>query len=130
MERNRPVETSQPVKEGNIFKQTVFSGTFPNGSTKSVCFIYFLSGITGIFVPMVDYPCLHFFLSAINEMRHIGLEQKCNHSANEQSECQPALLAAQIPCHRRLERAKMPFKIHHFVSTKFLVTFPYQTFLL
>ena len=54
MERNRPVETSQPVKEDNLFKQTVFSSNFPIGSTKNMCSIYFLSGIAGIFMSMVN----------------------------------------------------------------------------
>ena len=54
MERNKPVEKSQPVKEDNLFKQTGFSGNFPIGSTKNMCSIYFLSGITGIFMSMVN----------------------------------------------------------------------------
>ena len=56
MERNRPVETSQPVKEDNLFKQTGCSGNFPIGSTKNMCSIYCLSGITGIFMSMVNNP--------------------------------------------------------------------------
>ena len=56
MERNKPVEKSQPVKEDNLFKQTGFSGNFPIGSTKNMCSIYFLSGITGIFMSMVNNP--------------------------------------------------------------------------
>ena len=54
MERNKPVEKSQPVKEDNLFKHTGFSGNFPIGSTKNMCSIYFLSGITGIFMSMVN----------------------------------------------------------------------------
>ena len=54
MERNKPVEKSQPVKEDNLFKQTGFSGNFPIASTKNMCSIYFLSGITGIFMSMVN----------------------------------------------------------------------------
>ena len=56
MERNKPVEKSQPVKEDNLFKHTGFSGNFPIGSTKNMCSIYFLSGITGIFMSMVNNP--------------------------------------------------------------------------
>ena len=56
-ERNKPVEKSQPVKEDNLFKHTGFSGNFPIGSTKNMCSIYFLSGITGIFMSMVNNPC-------------------------------------------------------------------------
>ena len=58
MERNKPVEKSQPVKEDNLFKQTGFSGNFPIGSTKNMCSIYFLAGITGIFLSMVNNPGL------------------------------------------------------------------------
>ena len=54
MERNKAVETSQPVQEDNLFKHTGFSGNFPIGSTKNMCSIYFLSGITGIFMSMVN----------------------------------------------------------------------------
>ena len=54
MKRNKPVETSQLFKEDNLFKQTGFSGNFPIGSTKNMCSIYFLSGITGIFMSMVN----------------------------------------------------------------------------
>ena len=54
MEWNKPVEKSQPVKEDNLFKHTGFSGNFPIGSTKNMCSIYFLSGITGIFMSMVN----------------------------------------------------------------------------
>ena len=54
MERNKPVETSQPAEEDNLFKHTGFSGNFPIGSTKNMCSIYFLSGITGIFMSMVN----------------------------------------------------------------------------
>ena len=54
MERNRPVETCQPVKEDNLFKHTGLAGNFPIGSTKNMCSIYFLSGITGIFMSMVN----------------------------------------------------------------------------
>ena len=54
MERNKPVEKSQPVKEDNLFKHTGFSGNIPIGSTKYMCSIYFLSGITGIFMSMVN----------------------------------------------------------------------------
>ncbi len=50
MERNKPFETFQPVKEDNLFKQTVYFGNFPVGSTKNVCSIYFPFGNTGIFV--------------------------------------------------------------------------------
>ena len=57
MERNKPVEKSQPVKEDNVFKHTDFSGNFPIGSTKNMCSIYFLSGITGIFMSMVNNQC-------------------------------------------------------------------------
>ena len=56
MERNKPVEKSQPVQEDNLFKHTGFSGHFPIGSTKNMCSIYFLSGITGIFMSMVNNP--------------------------------------------------------------------------
>ena len=63
MERNRPVETSQPVEEDNLFKQTGFSSNFPIGSTKSVCSIHFLSGIIGIFVSIVNNPSLMSFIS-------------------------------------------------------------------
>ena len=56
MERNKPVEKSQPVKEDNLFKHTGFSGNFPIGSTKNMCSIYFLSGITGIFMSMINNP--------------------------------------------------------------------------
>ena len=56
MERNKPVEKSQPVKEDNLFKHTGFSGNFPIGSTKNMCSIYVLSGITGIFMSMVNNP--------------------------------------------------------------------------
>ena len=63
MERNRPVETSQPVEEDNLFKQTGFSSNFPIGSTKSVCSIHFLSGIIGIFVSIVNNPSLISFIS-------------------------------------------------------------------
>ena len=59
MERNRPVETSQPVKEDNLFKHAGLSGNFPIGSTKNMCSIYFLSGITGIFMSMVNNLCLN-----------------------------------------------------------------------
>ena len=58
MERNKPVEKSQPVKEDNLFKHTGFSGNFPIGSTKNMCSIYFLSGITGIFMSMVNNLCV------------------------------------------------------------------------
>ena len=58
MERKKPVETSQPVKEDNLFKHTGFSDNFPIGSTKNMCSIYFLSGITGIFLSMVNNPCV------------------------------------------------------------------------
>ena len=54
MKRNKPVETSQLFKEDNLFKQTGFSGNFPIGLTKNMCSIYFLSGITGIFMSMVN----------------------------------------------------------------------------
>ena len=60
MERNKPVEKSQPVKEDNLFKHTGFSGNFPIGSTKNMCSIYCLSGITGIFMSMVNNPCFDF----------------------------------------------------------------------
>ena len=33
IERNKPVEKSQPVQEDNLFKQTGCSGNFPIGST-------------------------------------------------------------------------------------------------
>ena len=58
MERNKPVEKSQPVKEDNLFKHTGFSGNFPIGSTKNMRSIYFLSGITGIFMSMVNNQTL------------------------------------------------------------------------
>ena len=54
MERKKTVEKSQPVKEDNLFKHTGFSGDFPIGSTKNMCSIYFLSGITGIIMSMVN----------------------------------------------------------------------------
>ena len=54
MEQNKPAETFQPVKEDNLFKQTVYSGNFLVGSTKNVCSIYFPFGITGILVSMVN----------------------------------------------------------------------------
>ena len=54
MERNKPVETSQPGQEDNLFKQTGCSGNFPIGSTKNMCSIYLLSGITVIFMSMVN----------------------------------------------------------------------------
>ena len=63
MERNRPVETSQPVKEDNLFKHTGFAGNFPIGSTKNMCSIYFLSGITGIFMSMVNNPYIVFYFT-------------------------------------------------------------------
>ena len=66
MERNRPVETSQPVKEDNLFKQTVLSSNLPIGSTKNICSIYFLSGITGIFMSMVNNPCVTQLLSVLH----------------------------------------------------------------
>ena len=44
----------QPVKEDNLFKHTVYSERFPVGSTEKVCSIYFSSGITGMFVLMVN----------------------------------------------------------------------------
>ena len=56
MKRNKLVETSQLVKEDNLFKQTGFSGNFPIGSTKNMCSIYFLSGI---------------FMSMVNNHSHI-----------------------------------------------------------
>ena len=58
MERNTPVEKSQPVQEDNLFKQTGFAGNFPIGSTTNMCSIYFLSGITGIFMSMVNNQSL------------------------------------------------------------------------
>ena len=58
MERNKPVETFQPVKEDNLFNQTVYFGNFPVGSIKNVCSTYFLSEITGIFVKMVNNQCV------------------------------------------------------------------------
>ena len=64
MERNKPVEKSQPVKEDNLFKHTGFSGNFPIGSTKNMCSIYFLSGITGIFMSMVNNPCILVILAS------------------------------------------------------------------
>ena len=54
MERNKPVETSQLVKEDNLLKHAGLPGNFPIGSTKNMCSIYFLSGITGIFMSMVN----------------------------------------------------------------------------
>ena len=50
---------SQPVKEDNLFKHTGLSGNFPIGSTKNMCFIYFQSGITGIFMLMVNNPIVN-----------------------------------------------------------------------
>ena len=48
MERNKPFQTFQPVKEDNLLKQTVYSGNFPVGSTKNVCSIYLPFGNTSL----------------------------------------------------------------------------------
>ncbi len=78
MERNKPFETFQPVKEDNLFKQTIYSGNFPVGSTKNVwnlCVngkqpLYFDSKLTNVipqtFRPLVKILKLqgrHFVLS-------------------------------------------------------------------
>ena len=58
MARNRPVETSQPVKQDNRLKQTeLFSCNFPTGSTKIVCSIYFLSAELQNFCVNGKQPC-------------------------------------------------------------------------
>ena len=56
MEQNKPAETFQPVKEDNLFKQTVYSGNFLAGSTTNAFSIYFPLGNTGIYLEMVNNP--------------------------------------------------------------------------
>lgn len=52
------LKRSKRSDEDNLFKQTVYSGNFPVGSTKNVRSIYFLSGITRIFESMVNNPSI------------------------------------------------------------------------
>ena len=69
MEQNRQVETPQPVKEDDLSKQTFFAGNFTIGSTKSVRYIYFLLGITGISLSMVNnpyFPCHRILTTSIS----------------------------------------------------------------